>query len=326
MAASSDGNTILGKGKLEVSDEAAESLASSGGNTILSNDTAQVADDSVESTAPSSSGNAFLSKSSLEVSDGADASTVASSSGNTAFSGGDRRNRPAVRSIDVDWGIQHPYLIMVSAPIAENMQLKQMMEVAAMFPMRPKAMSAEIASIALEYAKSETSSQCTVCALCFLRPVKANEKTAKEIVSVGLPPKKQKTGPKTESMLLRHILVKHKECKNKKDLKNKEVTRTKAEAESMLRKALKELHESGEDKVEKPEKTTPTFEKICKEISDCQTALKGGVTRGDLGWMNKDQITSMGADFEQIANALPLATWSDIAYSNDGCHIILRIA
>lgn len=278
-------------------------------------------------------GNTILSEGKMKVSNGGMTSTVTRSIGDAAWksSGSDTsmiRNTPEVHTINLDWGVRHPYLLMISTPIAARMTPKLMMDVAEMFPVRPKAMAGEIANVALDITKMEPSSQCTVCALSFLPPSEVDDEIPRGAPSVAPPPKKQKTGPKTESMRLRHILVRHKECKITRDpVRNKDVTRTKAEAETMLRKALKELHESGEDSVDpkKPEKATPKFEKICKEISECQTALKGAGSRGDLGWMSKDQIKNKGKDFELIANTLQMAKWSDIAYSNDGCHIILRM-
>lgn len=239
-----------------------------------------------------------------------------------------KKSTPEVHCINLDWGVGHPYIFMVSAPIADSVGLGMVMDVAAAFSMRPKVMSGEIATTALEFAKSGKSSQCTVCALCFLPPAEVDAEISPGASSVALHRKKQKTGLKTGSMRFRHILVKHRDIKNAKDLRNKDVTRTKVEAEAMLRKALKELRENGEDKVDpsKPEKPTPTFERICKEISECQTAMKGAANRGDLGWMSKDEIKGMGGDFEEIANSSQLATWSDIAYSNEGCHLLLRIA
>lgn len=109
--------------------------------------------------------------------------------------------------------------------------------------------------------------------------------------------------------------------------RKKQATRTKAEAEAILRKVLKDLREAGEDigDPSKLEKATPTLQKLCREVSECPTAQKGGASCGDLGWMTKEQLKQMGETFEEAASSLKVGRWSDIVSSEQGLHLLLRM-
>lgn len=225
---------------------------------------------------------------------------------------------PQINCTDLWWGRRHPFLLLVGAPVADHLSMSELMKTAAEFPLRPKAFGGEIAVKASALAKS---SQCTVCSIGFLQ--------TEENIGPAMPAaKKQKTGAPSTSVRLRHILVKHKECSNPVDpVRNKTVTRTKLEAEAILRKVLRDLREAGEDVLDpaKPEKVTPKFQKICREVSECETSKKGGATLGDLGWLNKDALKLYGQAFEETANTVPKAQWSDITSSDHGLHLILRM-
>lgn len=114
----------------------------------------------------------------------------------------------------------------------------------------------------------------------------------------------------------RHILVRHKDSKEPVDRvrNNKPVTRSLAEAERILREALEAIESS-------PEKSV--FTQRCKAVSECSTSLKGGEMAGDLGWMSRGQAH---AAVEVAAFALPVGHISDIVESDEGVHVLWRIA
>merc|ERR1712008_306668 len=92
----------------------------------------------------------------------------------------------------------------------------------------------------------------------------------------GTPAKKLKTGQPTQ-VRIRHILLKHKECKSTIDkVRNKQVKRTRGEAERTLRAVLEECESDPERRA---------FATRCKELSECQSCLKAGDLVGDLGWV-----------------------------------------
>lgn len=231
------------------------------------------------------------------------------------------RCSPEVHSIDLSWGQRHPFIMLVGAAVSDAMIPQESLGIASEFPLRPKAACGEIAANSVQRTTVEdgTSNQCTACVISLTPPDK------KAMIETPAA-KKQKTG-EIESVRLRHVLVKHKDVKNPVDRKNKPVTRTKQEAESILRRILRELRESGEDSVEpsKAAKVTPKFTELCRENSDCPTSQKGGAMCGDLGWLNTSQLHDMSKEFEDTARALKLATWSDITPSVHGLHILLRI-
>merc|ERR1712050_731572 len=93
----------------------------------------------------------------------------------------------------------------------------------------------------------------------------------------------------------RHILIKHKECKSTTDkVRNKQVKRTRGEAERLLRAVLEECEGDKEHKI---------FTQRCREISECKSCLKAGDLVGDLGWQKRGQ-GKLGDAFETMAFSL----------------------
>lgn len=114
---------------------------------------------------------------------------------------------------------------------------------------------------------------------------------------------------------LRHILLKHRECKSTVDkVRNKQVKRTRGEAERILRAVLEECECD-------PEKRA--FTSRCKELSECQSCLKAGELVGDLGWVKPGKF---GQTFDDAAFVLAVGQLSDLVDSDQGIHIILRTA
>lgn len=119
---------------------------------------------------------------------------------------------------------------------------------------------------------------------------------------------------------VRHILLKHRDCRGAVDkVRNKQVRRTRGEAERLLRAVLEECE------IDKGRKV---FTQRCRELSECQSCLKAGDLAGDVGWMKKGGTESqrLGEAFESAAFALQVNQLSDLLDSDQGIHIILRSA
>lgn len=116
---------------------------------------------------------------------------------------------------------------------------------------------------------------------------------------------------------LRHILMKHRDCKSAMDkVRNKQVKRTKAEAERLLRAVLEECDGDRDRKI---------FTQKCRDLSECQSCLKAGDLVGDLGWQKRGQ-GKLGDVFESMAFSLQINQLSDLSDSDQGVHIVLRTA
>jgi NIMA-interacting peptidyl-prolyl cis-trans isomerase 1 len=128
--------------------------------------------------------------------------------------------------------------------------------------------------------------------------------------------KKAKTAEATQ-VRLRHILLKHKECRSVIDkVRNKQVKRTRGEAERKLRGVLEECDGDKGHKI---------FTTRVRELSECQSSLKAGDHAGDLGWVKRG-TSKMGDVFEAAAFPLQCNQMSDLVDTDQGVHIILRTA
>mmetsp|Transcript_91115 Transcript_91115/g.174741 ORF Transcript_91115/g.174741 Transcript_91115/m.174741 type:complete len:554 (+) Transcript_91115:112-1773(+) len=131
-----------------------------------------------------------------------------------------------------------------------------------------------------------------------------------------LPPQKRARTEQTSQVRLRHILLKHRECKSTVDkVRNKQVKRSRAEAERILRAALEECE--GDPK-------RATFAQRCRELSECVSCLRAGDLAGDLGWVKPTK--KYGQAFDDAAFLLQIGQLSDLVDSDQGIHIILRTA
>merc|ERR1712194_773188 len=136
-----------------------------------------------------------------------------------------------------------------------------------------------------------------------------------EIAIYAGPPQKKQRLEKPSQVRLRHILLKHRECKNPVDkVRSKQVKRQRGEAERNLRGVLEEL--SGDPKL---------FTQRCRDLSECQSCLKSGELAGDLGW-TKPESGKWNATFEGVAFGLQVGQISDLVDSDQGVHVILRTA
>uniref|UniRef100_A0A7S0FCH6 Peptidylprolyl isomerase n=1 Tax=Pyrodinium bahamense TaxID=73915 RepID=A0A7S0FCH6_9DINO len=270
---------------------------------------------------------------------------------------------PEIQSVKLSWAERHLCFLLATKPVAEAFEPQELLAVAMGFPAQPRAACGEIATKAVE---KHASSQCTAVEVWLLAGGPSGEGggAAEEDASAGgpntggsgstgstagagagaeAPPKKKpKASPvgtpvvETKSARLRHILVKFQDGqKPAMDVSGRKVTRTRQEAEALLRRLLRELREELEELRRKPNQPkkpeelalrSERFSKLCKEHSECPTSQKGGGMCGDLGWVSKDAQQKLGKDIQGAVAVLRPGDWSDIVASNDGLHIIQRIA
>lgn len=236
------------------------------------------------------------------------------------------RNRAESNAIHLDMADTHPFVVMVAAPVSDNLSAQQVIDTASSLTMKPRAASGEIVTQASQ-VPAASQAQCTAVTVFF---------TPKE--DKGFGPAAKKSKHDVQNVRLRHILVKHRDCGAPQDpVRNRPVHRSKAEAEGMLRRALRELANEQNAKraargVKDPKanlaalQPTQKYLALCKEMSECATAQKGGGQCGDLGWMSEAQLKSQGQPFLEAARSLQVGQWSDLVPSDDGIHILHRIA
>jgi len=118
---------------------------------------------------------------------------------------------------------------------------------------------------------------------------------------------------------LRHILLKHRECKSTMDkVRNKQVTRTRGEAERILRSVLEKCEAD-------PKTCAATFAEQCREVSECTTCSASGDLAGDLGWLKPGKNEQkFGPSFDAAAFSLQVGQLSDLVDSDHGIHIFIR--
>merc|ERR1712183_371525 len=133
--------------------------------------------------------------------------------------------------------------------------------------------------------------------------------------------KKQRKSDTPSQVRLRHILLKHRECKSTTDkVRNKQVKRSRGEAERLLRAVLEECEVD-------PKKCAQAFTQRCREISECTTCQSAGELAGDLGWLKPGKNEQkFGPSFDAAAFALSIGQLSDLIDSDQGIHILIRAA
>lgn len=128
---------------------------------------------------------------------------------------------------------------------------------------------------------------------------------AKKVKTLG-------TGPEG-TVRVRHILFRHQQLRQPDPMARREgAARSAQEAEA---KALETL----EILVQDPNQ----FLKLCRELSDCQSAQQPGLLSGDLGWLGRGQQEQ---SFEDSAFSLSPNMLGDIVTSSRGVHLIQRLA
>lgn len=236
------------------------------------------------------------------------------------------RFNPDNRVMELSWADKHIGLLLASAPVADVVSSQEMARQAFEFQGKPRAVSGEIAEKAMQ-ASPTGQEQCTSVAIYFLPPTKDEPEK---------PSKKPRLDDTLSKVRVRHILVKHRDCGQPFDpVRSRPVMRTRGDAETMLRRALQELTAEAKTMKLPTDKSkvqavalqpTPKYLALCKEMSECTTAQKGGGMCGDLGWLGSDQLRAFGPSFGEMAKALQVGQWSDLASSDHGIHLMQRIA
>lgn len=248
-------------------------------------------------------------------------------------SDGELSSVPWVRCHSLKGFEKYPYLVLTSSAASSHVKCKDVADVSQEFVLQPKAACTELVG----KAHGNTSEQCTVVAVCCIptargvfQPV-GPPPSKKEVAAQPLA-KKAKIGEKQESFRLRHILVSFDDgsAAAKAAAKKK---RTRQEAESLLREAIRELRKVVQESKKPPADaaqlvtlTTAAFGELCKKMSDCETAKKGGNLRGELGWVTPAERSLYGAGFKEAVDVLLPGQLSDIAASHYGLHLVQRMA
>lgn len=121
----------------------------------------------------------------------------------------------------------------------------------------------------------------------------------------------------SDKVRVRHILLKHKDLKQKMDpqahLKSKgPVTRPLAQAERELMRLKETLT-----------KDVSQFPTLARKFSECKSALQPGQMAGDLGWISKG---TQDPALEEAVFALEVNGLSDLVTTARGVHIVQRYA
>eukprot|EP00441_Pelagodinium_beii_P006769 CAMPEP_0197684180 /NCGR_PEP_ID=MMETSP1338-20131121/99132_1 /TAXON_ID=43686 ORGANISM="Pelagodinium beii, Strain RCC1491" /NCGR_SAMPLE_ID=MMETSP1338 /ASSEMBLY_ACC=CAM_ASM_000754 /LENGTH=84 /DNA_ID=CAMNT_0043265853 /DNA_START=16 /DNA_END=266 /DNA_ORIENTATION=+ len=74
-------------------------------------------------------------------------------------------------------------------------------------------------------------------------------------------------------------------------IRRKQVKRSQEEAESMMLEVLQNLEADG----------FASFQKVCREVSECASALKGGELAGDMGWLDRVKGLGIQQDKAKVA-------------------------
>lgn len=242
---------------------------------------------------------------------------------------------PEIGCFPIPWE-GHPSMMFFSTLVMHRLSEAELLKVAQEFPLKPRAICGEIVAKATAAAPNKENAQCTAVVV-FFRPSKTIDEFVKaEALEKAPASKKAKISAETQSIRLRHILVKHRNCGLAQDVvRNKPVLRTEAEAETMLRDALRELQqERAETKVPMDSKRaaaallqpSPKYIKLCKELSECATAKNGGGMLGDMGWLSHKNLIAFGPTFLEVSRALQAGQWSDLVRTEHGFHIFQKIA
>mmetsp|Transcript_71430 Transcript_71430/g.209740 ORF Transcript_71430/g.209740 Transcript_71430/m.209740 type:complete len:542 (+) Transcript_71430:140-1765(+) len=247
---------------------------------------------------------------------------------------------PEVASIELKGHDSHPSLFLVASPVAECLSPQDMLEVSSAFSVQPRLACGEIAAKVQEALKAaDPQPQHVVAQVCFLP---AKEKPKEKEAEKKEPPLKKAKLDQLSSMRLRHILVKHSDpapgsaAAKAKAAPKPDSGRTRLEAEVLLRQAMHDLQKdlaalAAQGK--KPRNPTDLvviqskkFADICRTLSECPTAKKGGSMCGDLGWMTSEQLNALGGAFREKVAPLKPGQWSDICPSDQGVHLVQRVA
>jgi len=236
---------------------------------------------------------------------------------------------PEVSSVQLMNGASDAFFVLAGAPVAEVMMPHDLTSVAVNYISRPRAASGGIAARAVEKLRQSDPQTVRDCAAIVAYTAPSGEVSQPGPLDVPAAKRARVDNQSLQSVRLRHILVRHKDAKHPLDpVKNRVATRTRAEAEAVLRETLEELLKDGDHRGDTmwAAKSTPRIISLCRSTSECKSALKGGSTCGDLGWLGKKELQALGKDAEEAIRNLAIAEWSDLLSSEQGIHLIMRIA
>jgi len=241
---------------------------------------------------------------------------------------------PDVQCVALKGSDEHPFLLLTSSSVASAVLPQELVALGGEFEQQPRAACGEIVTRALPARAG--AAQCTAVEVSFLPPRTSgdNKKRAPGTAGPEPPAKKAKVmnsrGGTTLSMRLRHILVRYQDGPQK-DVKKG--VRSRQDAEAMLRQALRDLRadlkaikKTPKDAMELVAVTTKKFAELCKRISECETAKKGGTMCGDLGWLTPEDLARFGGSFKEVVDVLMPGQFSDIAATEQGLHLVQRVA
>jgi len=134
-------------------------------------------------------------------------------------------------------------------------------------------------------------------------------------------PKRQRlstsgVGAAEASVRVRHILFAHQQVRIVDPmLRRTPAAKNQQEAELAALDALEKLLAAGKD--------PNLFLRLCRELSDCQSATQPGTLSGDLGWLGRGQQEPA---FDDAVFSLPLNGYGDMVVTSRGVHIVQRLA
>lgn len=125
--------------------------------------------------------------------------------------------------------------------------------------------------------------------------------------------KKPRVAPGSEAVVrVRHLLVGHQQLRQADPLARRApAARSAQEAEEAALGALERLL-----------RDASLFPKLCRELSDCQTAAQPGALSGDLGWVSRGQLEQC---LEEVVFRLGPGDFSDLASGSRGVHVFQRL-
>lgn len=239
---------------------------------------------------------------------------------------------PEIQSTKLSWAEKQKFFMLNSKPVAEAFTEQELVDTALAFPNQPRAAVGEVVTKAVE--RSAPTAQCTAVEIWLLAGgvLGMAEEVGAETKDEGPAKKKLKTGTDMTSARLRHIMLKFQDGPPRTPDGKK--VRTKAEAETLMRKIMRDLNEEAKElkskhRGRKPEDyalKSERFTKLCKEHSECPSAQKGGAMCGDLGWVSKEMQSKRGGNFRELVAAMRPGDYSDIVTSAEGLHLLQRIA
>lgn len=141
----------------------------------------------------------------------------------------------------------------------------------------------------------------------------ASDEPAASSMPAAKRPRACEQGPEG-TVRVRHLLLRHRQLRPD-PMVRREASRTAQEAEEAALAALEELLAAQD-----PDRQ---FLKLCRELSDCQSATQPGALAGDLGWLGRGQQEQV---LEDAIWGLGMKEFSDVLTSSRGVHIIQRLA